>query len=87
MHCYQGKYTVLVLAVVVLLNAAAATTATADQYVNSSEPAFLHDIGPQNQRADNPLAAGFTAIVVGLVFLRGFKTFDRHGPSQNDLSS
>jgi hypothetical protein len=81
MRRYRWKYTVLLLSAVVLVNVAVATPAPADQYINSSEPAFLRDIGPQDQRADIPLAAAVTAMAVGAVFYRGFR---RYRPDTKD---
>ncbi len=65
----------LVVTVLFVLLAATVSSSTTDQYVNSSEPAFLHDIGPQDDRTNNPVAAAITAVVVGLVFYRGFKVY------------
>lgn len=37
----------------------------------SSEPDFLHDIGPQTERQDNWVAAAVVAVGVSFVILRG----------------
>lgn len=79
-HTY-GKYAVLALSLWLLLNVATATTGPADRYINSSEPAFLHDIGPQDQRTDNPLAAAVTTLAVAAIFYRGFR---RYHPENDD---
>lgn len=65
----------LVILLMLVLLTASVGGATADRYRNSSEPAFLQDIGPQDERSDSPAAALITAAVVGLVFYRGFKVY------------
>jgi hypothetical protein len=64
-----------ILVVLVCLLVTAATGVQSDRYINSSEPAFLHDMGPQDVRSDNPWAAAVTALVVAAVFYRGFHTY------------
>lgn len=50
---------------------------TGQQYINSSEPAFLHDIGPQDERQDHPAVAGVVALGVGLVLYRGIRQYNK----------
>ncbi len=75
-----AKTFVLIVLICLLLQSVAGVQG--NQYINSSEPAFLHDIGPQDERSDNPWAAVVTALVVAAVFYRGF-----HHYSRDDTSS
>lgn len=59
----------------VLLIAITVSGVPAEHYVNSTEPGFLRDIGPQNDRTDNPLAAAAVAIVVSAVILYGLRRY------------
>lgn len=77
-----GKYAALMLAAGMLLHMAAASPA--DQYLNSSEPAFLQNIGPQDDRADNPLAAAVTAAAVTAVIYRGLRRYNQNTTAQDD---
>lgn len=65
------------LVITLLLIGGIAASVPADQYVNSSEPAFLHDIGPQDERTDNPMAAAITALAVAAIILRGLHKYGR----------
>lgn len=73
MSRYAVKSVGLILLILLLLGTAAGSQA--DHYLNSSEPAFLKDIGPQDERADNPIAAAVTAIAITAVFYRGFRKY------------
>lgn len=68
--------TIAVLLVVIAVSAPMAAAASGGLYgVNGSEPSFLRDIGPQDERADNPLAAAIVAAGVALVILRGLHRY------------
>lgn len=47
------------------------TSASSFYSVNGSEPSFLKGSGPQDERADEPLAAVVVAVAVVAVVLRG----------------
>ncbi|MFB6294881.1 MAG: hypothetical protein ABEI97_03925 [Candidatus Nanohaloarchaea archaeon] len=61
----------VVLLAGVLLMATVGAASTGIYGVNGSEPAFLQDIGPQDERADNPVAAVVVAVGVAAAVLRG----------------
>lgn len=65
-----------ILFVLFILLTATVVAAPTEHYINGSEPAFLKDIGPQDQRSDKPIVAAITALVVAAVFYRGFKRYD-----------
>ncbi len=69
----------VVLLAVIAVIAPFASAASGFYGVNGSEPAFLEDIGPQADRADNPLAAGVVAVGVALVILRGLYRYRGSG--------
>lgn len=62
----------------------AGDTSTGEKLINSSEPAFLRDIGPQMPRTDNPVAAGITAVVVAAIIGRGIHKYGRGVGSKPD---
>ncbi|MDY6761817.1 MAG: hypothetical protein SVY41_02110 [Candidatus Nanohaloarchaea archaeon] len=64
---------VVLLAGVVLLSATV-TAASGIYGVNGSEPGFLKDIGPQDERTDNAVAAVVVAVAVAAVILRGLQS-------------
>ncbi len=66
---------VLVLLGAVVLMTAAATAASGVYGVNGSEPRFLEDVGPQQDRADNPVAAVIVAVGVAAVIIRGLYVY------------
>lgn len=70
--------TALLTLFILLLISSTVSAAQAERLINSSEPGFLQDLGPQDERADNPLAAAVVAVAVGFVILRGLH---RYGPS------
>lgn len=67
------------IVIVLLLLAVIPLAAAADPHglLNAKEPAFLHDIGPQEERADNPVAAVFVAIVVAATIYLGLHRGER----------
>lgn len=64
---------VLLLATLLLTPVA---TAQGFYGVNGSEPSFLSDIGPQDDRSDNPLAAGLVAVAVAVVVAGGLRRYE-----------
>jgi len=68
----------VLLLILVAVNGVASSSAGTDMYVNSSEPAFLRNIGPRDPRTDNPVAAGITVLGVGAVLFWGFRTQKMH---------
>ena len=62
------------LILMVAANCMASSSAGTDMYVNSSEPAFLRNIGPRNPRTDNPVAAGIVTLGVAGVLYIGFRS-------------
>lgn len=66
------------LVLLVLLAALVSFAGASSFYsVNGSEPAFLKDIGPQEERADSIVAALVVALGVSAVILRGLRRHDR----------
>ena len=61
------------LVVFVLVSSLAAGASQAERMINGSEPAFLKNIGPQDERKDNPVAAGIVAFFVALLLYKGFR--------------
>jgi hypothetical protein len=64
--------------VLLLLMVSLGTASTGIYGVNGSEPAFLQDIGPQDERADRPIAAAVVALGVAAVILRGIYRYEKH---------
>lgn len=63
-----GMRAIAVLVLVVLVFSGVTVGASLP---NGSEPGFTKNIGPQDQRADNPFAAGLVAVAVAGVILYG----------------
>lgn len=64
------KVILAVFFVMFVVSAFGSSDAGTDMYVNSSEPAFLRDIGPRDPRVDNPVAAGITVLgVAGMLYI------------------
>ncbi|MDY6766266.1 MAG: hypothetical protein SVW77_02760 [Candidatus Nanohaloarchaea archaeon] len=61
----------IVLLAGILILTTAVTAASGIYGVNGSEPRFLKDVGPQDERSDNPVAAAVVAVAVAAVILRG----------------
>lgn len=66
---------VLLILLYLVTFATAATPERGERLINSSEPWFLRNIGPENPRVDNPWAAGITAVAVAAVILRGLQKY------------
>ncbi|MDY6769925.1 MAG: hypothetical protein SVU88_03050 [Candidatus Nanohaloarchaea archaeon] len=66
----------LVLLAVVLALTSVAAASSGFYSVNGSEPRFLRDIGPQDERTDEPLAAAVVAVAVAAVILRGLRQYE-----------
>lgn len=67
---------IAVLALVILFSTLVSAGA-ADLYVNGSEPAFLEDVGPQDERANNPWAAVIVGVAVLLAIYNGLRRADK----------
>lgn len=95
----SNRKTILMLIFLLHLTApglSAGDAETADRLINSSEPAFLQNIGPKNQHAQTPSQANdldnlwagiITASAVALIIAHGLDRHDQQNRSNPPRSS
>ncbi|MCJ7478741.1 MAG: hypothetical protein MUP63_01010 [Candidatus Nanohaloarchaeota archaeon QJJ-7] len=64
--------------VLLLMIVSLGTASTGIYGVNGSEPGFLQGIGPQEERADRPIAAAVVALGVTAIILRGLYRYEKY---------